>query len=169
MTDHEDYLREQAVLDATRVAALSHRLTYTIVQTRLREAAMEGAVDQVAYLEERSDVLAPPLATDTQRVAALTAAVEQLRVRAVAVATEDLLAALRTTVRAIDAQVQRLRADLAAAVALAARAQQYADALPQEQLPQRIAANEIGERLRAMDELASLLYHLAGQPHEPEK
>jgi hypothetical protein len=59
--------------------------------------------------------------------------------------------------------VRDLADDLASAATLAERAQEYANTLPRETIRQRIAANEIAERLRGMQELTRLLGHFLGE------
>ena len=68
MTDQATYTREQIALDDARFTMRAHRLTYSVVQTRLREAALEEAADQVAHLEERIATLAPVNSADSRRV-----------------------------------------------------------------------------------------------------
>jgi hypothetical protein len=48
MTDHGSDMRGQIALDDARFTMFAHRLTYSTVQTRLREAALEEAEDQVS-------------------------------------------------------------------------------------------------------------------------
>lgn len=84
MTDQATYTREQIALDDARFTMRAHRLTYSVVQTRLREAALEEAADQVAHLEERIATLAPVNSADSRRVMALTAEVDQLHALALA-------------------------------------------------------------------------------------
>jgi hypothetical protein len=79
MNDRTAYLQGQIALDDARFMMRADRLTYAVVQTRLREAALEEAEDQVAHLEERWDALAPLDSANARRVAALTAEVDQLR------------------------------------------------------------------------------------------
>lgn len=168
MEQDDDYARVVTARDAAYAALLARRLTYTVVQTRLREAAIEEAADAVAYLEARSDALAPQIAVDMRRVAALTEEAERLRVRAIAAALEPLLNELGLAVRAMTAQLHTLSNDLRAAIALAEQTQRYAAVLPKTELRQRVAANEAAERLRAMEELTRLLCLLAEEPPPPE-
>lgn len=168
MEHGDDYARAVTARDAARTALLARRLTYRVVQTRLREAAIEEVADAVTYLEARSDALAPQIAVDMRRVAALTEEAERLRVHAIAAALEPLLTELGIAVRAMMVQLHTLSGDLRAAVALAEQAQRCADALPKTELRRRIAANEASEWLWAMEELTRLLCFLVGEPPLPE-
>ncbi len=122
MVEENRYAQAEIALRTARRMMFARRLTYSIIQVRLREAAIEQAEPQAAALEAREDALAPLMATDMRRVAALTAAVEQLHISAAAEALEQILTALTTTVGAIGAQVAQLSADLQTAIALAERA-----------------------------------------------
>jgi len=51
MNDQTTYTREQIALDDARFLLLAERLTSTVVQTRLHEAALEEAAEQGAHLE----------------------------------------------------------------------------------------------------------------------
>jgi chromosome segregation ATPase len=163
MTDRANYTQGQIALDDARFMMHADRLTYAVVQTRLREAALEEAEDQVAHLEERWDALAPLDTANARRVAALAAEVDQLRALAVAGELDQVLATLIPAMEAIGARVRDLASDLARAASLAERAQEYANMLPRETIRQRVAANEIAERVRGMQELTRLLGHFMGE------
>jgi predicted nucleic acid-binding Zn-ribbon protein len=163
MTDRANYTQGQIALDDARFMMHADRLTYAVVQTRLREAALEEAEDQVAHLEERWDALAPLDTANAHRVAALAAEVDQLRALAVAGELDQVLATLIPAMEAIGARVRDLASDLARAASLAERAQEYANMLPRETIRQRVAANEIAERVRGMQELTRLLGHFMGE------
>jgi chromosome segregation ATPase len=163
MTDRANYTQGQIALDDARFMMHADRLTYAVVQTRLREAALEEAEDQVAHLEERWDALAPLDTANARRVAALAAEVDQLRALAVAGELDQVLATLIPAMEAIGARVRDLASDLARAASLAQRAQEYANMLPRETIRQRVAANEIAERVRGMQELTRLLGHFMGE------
>jgi hypothetical protein len=169
MTDQEDYAQAQIVLNDTRFSMLAHRLTYSVVQTRLHEAALEEAADQVAHLEERIVTLAPLHTADARRVMALTAEVDQLHALAVAGELDQMLATLLPAMEAIGTRVRELADALATAATLAERAQAYANMLPRETIRQRVAANEIAARVQAMSELTNLLGYLMGEklPQQP--
>ena len=162
MTDQANDTGEQIALNDARFTMLAHRLTYSVVQTRLREAALEEAEDQVAHLEERIATLAPLNTADARRVMLLTAEVDQLHARAVAGELDQVLATLIPAMEAIGARVRALADELATAATLAERAQAYANMLPRETIRQRVAANEIAERVRGMRELTRLLGHFMG-------
>lgn len=163
MADQTDYMHGQIALDDARLAMHAHRLTYAVVQTRLREAAIEQAEDQVAHLEEWYDALAPLDTADARRVAALTAEVDRLHIQAVAGELDQVLAALIPAMERIGARVHDLADDLAAAAALAERAQRCANMLPRESIRQRCTANEVAERVRGMRDLARLLGYFLGE------
>ncbi len=163
MNDQTAYTQGQIALDDARFMMRAHRLTYTVVQTRLREAAFEEAEEQVAHLEERLDALAPLDTANARRVAMLTAEVDQLHALAVAGELDRVLATLIPTMETIGARVHALADDLATAATLAERAQQCANMLPRETIRQRIAANEVAERVRGMQELTRLLGHFLGE------
>jgi predicted nucleic acid-binding Zn-ribbon protein len=163
MNDRTAYLQGQIALDDARFMMRADRLTYAVVQTRLREAALEEAEDQVAHLEERWDALAPLDSANARRVAALTAEVDQLRALAVAGELDRVLATLIPAMETIGARVRDLADDLAAAATLAERAQECANMLPRGTIRQRVAANEIAERVRGMQELTRLLGHFMGE------
>jgi len=163
MNNHTAYMQRQIALDDARFLLLAKRLTYTVVQTRLREAALEEAAEQVAHLEERIATLAPLDTANARRVAMLTAEVDQLHALAVASELDQVLATLIPTMETIGARVRALADDLAAAATLAERAQQCANTLPRQTIRQRIAANEIAERVRGMQELTRLLGHFLGE------
>jgi chromosome segregation ATPase len=163
MNDRTAYLQGQIALDDARFMMHADRLTYAVVQTRLREAALEEAEDQVAHLEERWDALAPLDTANARRVAALAAEVDQLRALAVAGELDQVLATLIPAMEAIGARVRDLASDLTRAASLAQRAQEYANMLPRETIRQRVAANEIAERVRGMQELTRLLGHFMGE------
>jgi len=99
----------------------------------------------------------------------LTAEVDQLHALAVAGELDQILATLIPTMETIGARVHALAEDLAAAASLAERAQQCANTVPRETIRQRIAANEVAERVRGMQELTRLLGHFLGAepPAEP--
>jgi len=163
MNTHTAYMQGQIALDDARFLMLAHRLTYAVVQTRLREAALEEAAEQVAHLEERIATLAPLDTANARRVAMLTAEVDQLHALAVAGELDQVLATLIPAMETIGARVRALADDLATAATLAERAQQCANTLPRETIRQRIAANEIAERVRGMQELTRLLGHFLGE------
>ncbi len=163
MNNHTAYMQGQIALDDARFLLLAKRLTYTVVQTRLREAALEEAAEQVAHLEERIATLAPLDTANARRVAMLTAEVDQLHALAVAGELDQVLATLIPTMETIGMRVRALADDLAAAATLAERAQQCANTLPRETIRQRIAANEVAERVRGMQELTRLLGHFLGE------
>jgi hypothetical protein len=163
--EYTDTRAEIALQEASQIM-LVHRLTYSRVQVRLREAAIEQAEEQVAALQAREDALAPLATADMHRLAALTAAAYQRRIRAVAAALEQILIELTATVGVIGPQVAQLCADRRMVVALAERAQRYAGTLPAKYLRERVAANEATERLRAIEEMAHLLCYLLGE-HAP--
>ncbi len=163
MNDQADYIQKQIALDDARFMLHADRLTYAVVQTRLREAALEEAEEQVAHLEERWDTLAPLDTANARRVAVLTAEVDRLRALGVAGEMDQVLATLISAMETIGARVRALADDLASAAILAERAQEYANMLPRERIRQRIAANEIAERVRGMQELTRLLGHFLGE------
>ena len=163
MIDQANYTQGRIALDDARFMMLAHRLSYSVVQTRLREAALEEAADQVAHLEERIAALAPLNTADARRVTMLTAEVDQLHALAVAGELDQILAALIPAMETIGARVRALADDLAAAAALAERAQACANMLPGEAIRQRVAANQIAERVRGMRELTRLLGHFMGE------
>ncbi len=163
MNDQTAYTQGQIALDDARFLMLAHRLTYAVVQTRLREAAFEEAAEQIAHLEERIATLAPLDSANARRVAMLTAEVDQLHALAVAGELDQVLATLIPTMETIGARVRALADDLTAAATLAERAQQCANTLPRQTIRQRIAANEIAERVRGMQELTRLLGHFLGE------
>lgn len=163
MTYQDDYTQARITLDAASIAMLATRLTYSTIQVRLREAALEEEEDQVADLEKRSEALAPLLDTRTRRAAALTAEAEQLRVLAVAEDLDATLTTLTAMMAAIGAQVRQLADDLAVAVTFAERAQQSANTLPEEKFRLRLAANEVATRMRAMRELTAILGRFMGE------
>lgn len=163
MTDQPNETREEMVLDDARFVMQAHRLTYAIVQTRLREAAFEEAEEQVAHLEGRIATLAPLNSADARRVMMLTAEVDRLHALAVAGELDQILATLIPTMEAVGARVRALADDLATAATLAERAQECANLLPRETIRQRVAANEIAERVRGMRELTRLLGHFMGE------
>jgi hypothetical protein len=163
MNDDTAYAQGQVALDDARFMMLADRLTYAVVQTRLREAALEEAEDQVAHQEERFATHAPLDSANAHRVAALTAEVDQLRALAIAGELDRVLATLIPAMEAIGARVRALAEDLAAAATLAERAQEYANLLPRETIRQRVAANEIAERVRGLRELTRLLGHFMGE------
>jgi len=163
MNDQTAYTQGQIALDDARFMLHADRLTYTVVQTRLREAALEEAEDQVAHLEERIATLAPLDSANARRVAMLTAEVDQLHALVVAGELNQVLATLIPAMETISARVRALTDDLAAAASLAERAQQCANTLPRETIRQRIAANEIAQRVRGMQELTRLLGHFLGE------
>lgn len=162
MNDHSAYMKGQIALDDARFMMHANRVTYAVVQARLREAALEEAEEQIAHLEERWDVLAPLDTENARRVAALTAEVDQLRALAVASELDQVLATLVPVMEAIGARVRSLADDLAGAATLAERAREYANMLPRETIRQRVAANEIAERVRGMQELTRLICHFMG-------
>ncbi len=163
MNDQTASTQGQIALDDARFLLHADRLTYAVVQTRLREAALEEAEEQVAHLEERLDALAPLDSANAHRVAMLTAEVDQLRALAVAGELDQVLATLIPTMETIRTRVRALADDLATAGRLAERAQQCANMLPRETIRQRVAANEIAERVRGMQELTRLLGHFLGE------
>ncbi len=163
MTDQDNYTHGRIALDDARFTMLAHRLTYTVVQTRLRDAALEEVADQVAHLEERIATLAPLNSADARRVMALTAEVDQLHALAVAGELDRVLATLIPAMETIGGRVRALADDLATAATLAERAQQCANTLPRETIRQRIAAHEVAERVRGMQELTRLLGHFLGE------
>jgi hypothetical protein len=163
MNDHSAYTRGQIALDDARFLMHANRVTYAVVQARLHEAALEEAEEQVAHLEERWDALALLDTEKARRVAALTSEVDQLRALAVAGELDQVLASLVPAMEAIGARVRSLADDLADAATLAERAQEYANMLPRETIRQRVAANEIAERVRGMQELTRLLCHFMGE------
>jgi hypothetical protein len=163
MYDQTNFMRRQMALDDARFVLHAGRLTYAVVQTRLREAALEEAEDQVAHLAERWDALAPLDIANARRVAALTAEVDQLRALAVAGELDRVLATLIPAMETIGARVHALADDLATAATLAERAQEYANTLPRETIRQRVVANEVAERVRGMQELTRLLGHFLGE------
>jgi len=163
MNDQTASTQGQIALDDARFMLHADRLTYTVVQTRLREAALEEAEDQVAHLEERIATLAPLDSANARRVAMLTAEVDQLHALVVAGELNQVLATLIPAMETISARVRALTDDLAAAASLAERAQQCANTLPRETIRQRIAANEIAQRVRGMQELTRLLGHFLGE------
>jgi hypothetical protein len=163
MSNREAYAQARTTLNDARFTMLAHRLTYSVVQTRLREAALEEAAEQVAHLEERIATLAPIHTADARRMMALTVEAEQLRALAVAGELDQMLATLLPAMETIGVRVRALAADLASAATLAERAQAYANMLPRETIRQRVAANEIAARVQAMSELTSLLAYLMGE------
>jgi chromosome segregation ATPase len=171
MADENTATQAKIALRETRRIMLGHRLTYSRIQVRLREAAIEQAEEQVAALQARADALEPLVTADMRRVAELTVEAEEIRLRAVAAALEQILIELTATVGAIGVQVRQLRTDLQTAVAQVERAQRYADTLPVGLLQERVAANEAAERLRAMDELMHLLCSLLSkqEPHDRDE
>jgi chromosome segregation ATPase len=165
--DGNAYEQKRNALAAVRHSMLAERVMYSVVQARLREAAIEQAEEQAAYLEERQQALEPVVTTATRQVAELTAEVEQLRVSSVAQALEYTITELTTAVRTLGTEVRELCVELATALALAERAQHYANSLPGMHLRERVAANETAERLRAMDDVIHLLCYLLGEREPP--
>jgi hypothetical protein len=169
MTDQANYTRGRIALDDARFMMLAHRLTFSVVQTRLREAALEEAEDQVAHLEGRVAALAPLHAADARRVTVLTAEVDRMHALAVAGELDQVLATLVPAMGTIRARVRALADDLAVAATRAEPAQACADMLPGEAIRQRVAANQIAERVRGMRELTRLLGHFMGDEPTDER
>jgi len=94
----DDYAQVLAACNAAHIALVESEATFATVQVRLREATMEGADDQVAYLEGRVTVLAPLVDRGTRAVAALVAEAEHRRDRALVTNVEAALAALTALV-----------------------------------------------------------------------
>ncbi len=109
MSDQPNERREEMVLADARFAMQAHRLTYAIVQTRLREAAFEEAEGQVAHLEDRIAALAPLNSADARRVMMLPAEVDRLHALSVAGELDRVLATLIPTMEAIGARVRGMR------------------------------------------------------------
>jgi hypothetical protein len=158
-----EYAQKRAVLESVRHAMLADRLRFSVVQVRLREAAIEQAEEQVAYLEEREAALGPVVTAAARRVADLAAEVERLRMHTLADGLEQTITDLSSAVRAIETHVRQVYTDIQTALGLAERAQRYADSLPTAYLRERVATNETSGRLRAMDELVRLLVYLLGE------
>jgi hypothetical protein len=169
MIDQANYMQGQIALNDARFMMLAHRLTYSVVQTRLREAAIEEAEDQVAHLEERIATLAPLNTADARRVMMLTTEVDQLHALAVASELDQILATLIPAMETIGARVREFADDLATAATLAERAQACANMLPGEAIRQRVAANQIAERVRGMRELTRLLCHFMGEERTDDR
>jgi hypothetical protein len=109
MSDQPNERREEMVLADARFAMQAHRLTYAIVQTRLREAAFEEAEEQVAHLEDRIAALAPLNSADARRVMMLPAEVDRLHALSVAGELDRVLATLIPTMEAIGARGRGMR------------------------------------------------------------
>ncbi len=109
MSDQPNERREVMVLADARFAMQAHRLTYAIVQTRLREAAFEEAEEQVAHLEDRIAALAPLNSADARRVMMLPAEVDRLHALSVAGELDRVLATLIPTMEAIGARGRGMR------------------------------------------------------------
>jgi chromosome segregation ATPase len=167
--DASEYEQKRIALTELRQSLLSQRLTYSVVQTRLREAAIEEAEQQIAHLQERQQALAPAITTTTRQVAELTAEVQRLHVNALTRALEQAATQLTGALVTIDTQVRALCAELPAAIALAERAQEYANNLPALYIRERVAANEAAERLRAMEDVVRLLCFLIGEEAPPDR
>ncbi len=121
MNDDTAYTQRQIALDDARFIMLAHRLTYAVVQTRLREAALEEAEDQVAHQEERIATLAPLDSATVRRVAMLTAEVDRLRALTVAGELDRVFATLIPAMETIGARVRALADDLTARTRCPAR------------------------------------------------
>jgi hypothetical protein len=153
MTIWEDYTRARADCDAARRTLSATLATYTTVQTRLREATLEEAADQVPHLEDRAATLASQVDSQTRQVVALGAEVERLRVLTVDDDLDPIVATLTTIADVMEtfgAPVPLLGHDLAVVEALVERVQQEADALPKEDVQRRDSANVAAMRMRAL-------------------
>jgi hypothetical protein len=80
-----------------------------------------------------------------------------------------VLTTLIPVMEAIGARVRALADDLATAATLTERAQEYANMLPRETIRQRVAANEIAERVRGMRELTRLPGHFMGEKRADDR
>jgi hypothetical protein len=151
MTIREDYARARADCDAARLTLSATLATYATVQTRLREATMEGAEDQVAHLEDRDATLAALVDSQTRQVVALAADAERLRTRAVDDDLDPVLATLTTIADVIETFGGRgpvVGRDLVVVDELVERVAQDVDRLPKEDTQRRAAANVAVMRLR---------------------
>lgn len=168
----EDYVRAQADCDAARRALSATLATYATAQTRLREATLEEAADQVPHLEERAATLASLVDSQTHQMVVLAAEVERLRILAVDDDLDPILATLTTVADVMEtfgAPVPLSGRDRAVVEALVERVQQDTDTLPKEDVQRRASANVAVMRMRTLLGLPSHQEntHIAATPSRP--
>ncbi len=119
------------------------------------EAARKRAVRRGANIHIQDEDQAPTgkNAGDDQAAAE----VDRLHVFTMADEQDQVLATLIATMEAIGARVRALADDLVIAATLVERAQGLANMLPHKTMQQRVAANEIAEHVRGMQELTQRL------------
>lgn len=155
MMQWDDYAQVLAACNAAHIALVESEATFATVQVRLREATMEGADDQVAYLEGRVTVLAPLVDRGTRAVAALVVEAEHRRDRALVTNVEAALAALTALVSMMERSLTLTPPPaeaLATAATLVERVEREAGTLPQGEYPLRVTASELVMRVRAIQQ-----------------
>jgi aminopeptidase N len=159
MTLHDQYETALAAWRQARSAMLSDRLTLSRKQAQMHEADVEQDDSVADYFANRAAEMADRVAADEEKLAALAATAEEVRI---AMVTEELNATIvsyNEALRAMAAHLAAMESQMVRMVELSQRAEELADTLPESATQQHQAADavanqivEIEERLRSLQQ-----------------
>lgn len=169
MTLHDRYEERLAAWRQARSAMLSNRLTRSRKEAQMHEADVEQDDNVAEYFADRVAEMARRVATDEEKVAALAAEAEEIRIAMVTEELEAAIANYNETLRALESQLAALNDRIAEAAALSRRAEELAETLPASAARQHEATAQLIARTDALAEAARQMETaLALPPHRPE-
>jgi chromosome segregation ATPase len=152
VTLHDQYNAALAAWRQARSAMLSDRLTLSRKQAQMHEADVEQDDSVADYFAGRAAEMADRVAADEEKLAALAAAAEEVRIEMVTEELDATIATYHEALRAMAAQVAAMEAQFARMTELSQRAEELADTLPESATRQHRAADDVANQITAIEE-----------------
>ena len=152
MTLHDQYEAALAAWRQARSAMLSDRLTLSRKQAQMHEADVEQDDSVADYFANRAAEMADRVAADEEKLAALAATVEEVRIEMVTEELDATIASYNEALRAMAAQLAAMEAEIARMTTLSQHAEELADTLPESATQHHQAAESVANRTTEIEE-----------------
>jgi chromosome segregation ATPase len=159
MTLRDQYETALAAWRQARSAMLSDRLTLSRKRAQMHEADVEQDDSVADYFANRAAEMADRVAADEEKLAALAATAEEVRIAMVTEELDATIASYNEALRAMATQLAEMEAQIARMAELSQRAEELVDTLPESATQHHQAADavanqivEIEERLRSLQQ-----------------
>jgi chromosome segregation ATPase len=168
MTLHDRYETALAAWRQARSAMLSDRVTLSRKQAQMHEADVEQDDSVADYFANRAAEMADRVAADEEKLAALAATAEEVRIAMVTEELDTTIASYNEALRAMASQLAALESQVAQMTGLSQRAEELADTLPESATRQHQAADAVANQIVAIEErLRTLQQTVAGSASLP--
>jgi chromosome segregation ATPase len=155
----DQYEAALAAWRRARSAMLSDRLTLSRKRAQMHEADVEQDDSVADYFAHRATEMADRVAADEERLAALAATAEEVRIAMVTEELDATIASYHEALRAMAEHLAAIEAQIAGMTELSQRAEELAGTLPDSATRHHQAADavanqivEIEERLRSLQQ-----------------